>query len=265
MRTVGEIEAFLNEKAPFEMQLSFDNAGFLVGDRGQQVERVLVALDITEETAAEAAELGAQLIVSHHPVIFHPIRRMTTEDVTARMVMALLHNGLSAICCHTNLDSVAGGVNDELARAAGLTNIAQLHQDGVDAQGRPYGIGRVGDLAAGESTLGDYLAFLKSALAPNGIRYADAGRPVRRVAVGGGACADMAADALAMGCDTFVTSDCKYDHFLNAAALGLNLIDAGHFPTENVICPVLVRWLGEGFPELEVIQSRRHHEAVSYF
>ena len=92
----------------------------------------------------------------------------------------------------------------------------------------------------------------------------DARRPVRRVAVGGGACADMLGQALSMGCDTFVTSDVKYNGFLDAKALGVNLIDAGHYPTENVVCPVLVKWLTNGFPKVEVCLTNCHKEAFSY-
>ena len=133
----------------------------------------------------------------------------------------------------------------------------------MDGQGRPYGIGRVGELTQ-TMPLSDYLSFLKRNLAPNGIRYVDAGRPVRRVAVGGGACANMVEDALAKGCDTFVTSDVKYDGFLDAKALGINLVDAGHFPTENVVCPTLVEWLRAEFPDLIVEKSRLHREVISY-
>jgi dinuclear metal center YbgI/SA1388 family protein len=263
MTTVSDIYDFLDGKAPFSLQMSFDNAGFLVGDGTHPVTKILVSLDITEEVIREAKELGAELIVSHHPVIFFPAKRVTADEPLGRKLIGLIQNDIAAICCHTNLDAVADGVNDALAERAGLTKVEQLHQDGVDGQGRPYGIGRVGELTQ-EMPLSDYLSFLKRNLAPNGVRYADAGRPVRRVAVGGGACADMMKDALDKGCDTFVTSDVKYDGFLDAEAWGINLVDAGHFPTENVVCPRLVEWLQKAFPELTVEQSRRHHEVITY-
>ena len=263
MPTVSDIYRFLDEKAPFRLQLSFDNAGFLVGDGSHPVTKILVALDITEAVVEEARAFGAELIVSHHPVIFFPAKRVTADEPLGRKLISLIRSDIAAICCHTNLDAVAGGVNDALAERAGLTGVEQLHQDGVDEQGRPYGIGRVGELAK-EMPLADYLTFLKRELAPNGLRYTDAGRPVRRVAVGGGACADMVKDALAKGCDTFVTSDVKYDGFLDAKALGINLIDAGHFPTEDVVCPRLTEWLLKAFPGVEVRKSECHHEVISY-
>lgn len=260
--TVREVFDFLQEKAPFQYQADFDNAGFLVGRRDAEVRKILVSLDITEEVADEADRWGAELIVSHHPVIFRPVKSITDETVTGRILMRLLECGVAAICAHTNLDAVAEGVNDALARALGLEDVGQLHQEGVDEQGRPYGIGRIGNVKVQSFT--EFSVFVKKALGANGVRCADGGRPVRKVAVGGGACADMMGDALALGCDTFVTADVKYNGFLDARALGLNLIDAGHFPTENVVCPVLEGWLKERFPDVEARRSAVHRESMTY-
>lgn len=262
MVTVKNVYELLNEKAPFALQMDFDNAGFLVGHREQPVNRILVALDITEQVAEEAKDRGADLIVSHHPVLFHPAKRITDEEPTGRILLSLAENRVAAICAHTNLDAVSGGVNDALAQALGLTEIGQLKQDGEDGQGRPYGIGRVGFVK--ETSLREFALFVKQALSANGVRLADGGRPVSKVAVGGGACADMMGDALLQGCDTFVTADVKYNGFLDASAMGLNLIDAGHFPTENLVCPVLRRWLTTAFPEVEVFISQGHHEIFTY-
>lgn len=260
--TVGEIFTFLQEKAPFELQESFDNAGFLIGRKEAEVSKILVSLDITEQVVQEAAEQGAQLIVAHHPVIFGGAMSVTDQTVTGRILLSLVENRISAICAHTNLDAVEGGVNDALALRLGLTDIGQLKQTGVDGQGRPYGIGRVGHVT--EQPLYDFAMGVKRLLGANGIRLVDGGKPVHRVAVGGGACADMIGDALAQGCDTFVTSDVKYHQFLEARAMGLNLLDAGHFPTENVVCPVLQRWLTKCFPHISVTISKKHAEVFSY-
>ena len=221
---------------------------------------MLFALDITPQVVREAAEMGAQLIVSHHPVIFHPLKSLSPDSAP----YLLAQYGIAAICAHTNLDAVAGGVNDALAQKLGLVQIEQLHQDGVDGSGRPYGIGRVGSTTGAPMYAPAFAAFVKEALGANGVRYVDARRPVRRVAVGGGACADLLRDALALGCDTFVTADVKYNGFLDAKALGVNLIDAGHYPTEQVVCPVLAKWLAAGFPQVEILSTRRHKEAFLY-
>lgn len=259
---VGEVLSFLQEKAPFELQEGFDNAGFLVGRETAQVSKILVALDITRQVAEEAAELGAQLIVAHHPVIFGGARSVTDQTVTGRIVLSLVEHGIAAICAHTNLDAVEGGVNDALALRLGLTGIGQLKQTGVDGQGRPYGIGRVGTVT--RQPLYDFAMGVKRLLGANGLRLVDGGRPVHKVAVGGGACGEMMEDAIALGCDTFVTSDVKYHQFLEAKAQGLNLIDAGHFPTEDVVCPVLQDWLAQRFPQVTVTVSTRHHEVFPY-
>lgn len=260
--TVGMVYEFLQEKAPFELQEGFDNAGFLVGREGASVSKILVALDITEQVVQEASEQGAQLIVAHHPVIFDGVKSVTDQTVAGRVLLSLAENGIAAICTHTNLDAVEGGVNDALALRLGLTDIGQLKQAGVDGQGRPYGIGRVGFVP--EQPLYDFAMAVKRLLGANGIRLVDGGKPVHMVAVGGGACADFIDDALAQGCDTFVTSDVKYHQFLESRALGLNLVDAGHFPTEDVVCPVLRGWLAKRFPHVSTSISQRHTEVFSY-
>ena len=264
MATVREIYQYLDGLAPFSLQMDFDNAGFLVGRGDRQVDKLLVSLDITEEVVAEAAQLGCQLIVSHHPVIFFPAKSVTDATPDGRILLSLVEHNIAPICAHTNLDAVSGGVNDALARKLGLTNIEQLKQDGVDASGRPYGIGRVGNTAGVPMYAPAFAAFVKEALGANGVRFVDARRPVRRVAVGGGACADMLKDALALGCDTFVTADVKYNGFLDAKALGVNLIDAGHYPTEQVVVPVLAKWLADGFAKVEVLTTQTHKEVFSY-
>lgn len=260
MATVKAIYEFINSVAPFDIQEDFDNAGFLVGRKKQEVTRILVALDITREVAEEAARLGAELIVAHHPVIFNPVKSVTDETLTGQVLLALAEQKIAAICAHTNLDAALGGVNDCLAEALELTDVSQLCQEGVDAQGRPYGIGRVGTVRRPELSVREYAAFVKEKLGSSNVRFVDGGRPVQRVAVGGGACGSMLEDVVAQGCDTFVTADLKYNQFLDAKALGLNLLDAGHFPTENVVCGPMVQWLSEAFPKVEVRLSEVHRE-----
>lgn len=260
--TVKQVFDFLQEKAPFDLQLDFDNAGFLVGRSSQPVSRILLALDITTPVIEEAKACGAQLVVSHHPVIWGGAKSVTDQTVMGQKILALAEYRIAAICAHTNLDAVAGGVNDALAVRLGLSEIGQLHQDGLDGEGRAYGIGRTGFVS--EQSLYDFAQKVKERLGSHGVRLVDGGKPVHKVAVGGGACASMLPDVIAMGCDTFVTSDVKYDGFLDAKALGINLIDAGHFPTENVVCPVLKDWLTQRFPQVQVGISQRHQEVFSY-
>ena len=256
MTTVREIESFLYDWAPRELAESWDNVGLLVGDPEAAVERVLVALDITPQVAEEALERGCQLIVAHHPVMncaWHPVQTVRADDRQGRTLTALLRGGVAAICMHTNLDAAEGGVNDILAEKLGLTQPEMLTEEKI---------GRIGTLKC-EIPLVEFTHSVIELLGCNGLRYVDAGRPVHRVAVGGGACGCYIPQAIAAGCDTFVTSDLKYNDFLDTE--GLNLIDAGHFPTENVVCPALRDRLAEAFPAVDVLCSTSHsREIIQY-
>lgn len=264
MATVKDVYRYLDQKAPFNSQLGFDNSGFLVGHADQEVHRILVALDITERVVDEAAEIQADLIVSHHPVIWDGAKSVTNESILGRKLLALITNQIAAICAHTNLDAAKGGVNDSLASALGLIETEFLKVYGTYEDGTAYGIEQIGTLPGGAVSLAEFAETVKANLNSNGVRYVDAGRPVKKVAIGGGSCSSSMKDVFAAGCDTFVTADVKYDGFLDAAAMGLNLIDAGHYPTENVVCPVLASWLREGFPEVEVVISKCHKEVFNY-
>ena len=258
MTTVRDIESYLFELAPKELAQSWDNVGLLVGEALRPVKRVLVTLDITAQTAREAIDLGCDLIVAHHPVMncaWHPVQSVRDDNPQGRLLLTLIENHIAAICMHTNLDAAKNGVNGALAETLGLAEAAPVEENGIE---------RIGSLPE-PVPLERFLAHVKASLGANGLRYADGGKPVRRVAVGGGACGDFFQQAAALGCDTFVTADVKYNQFLDAAELGLNLIDAGHFPTEDVVCPVVIEALRRRFPPLEVVKSRRHREIIQYF
>lgn len=264
MATIKEIYQYIDSIAPFETQMDFDNAGLLVGREKASVDKVLVALDITTPVIREAVAMGAQLIVAHHPVIFHPVKRVTDADVTGENVLLLAENRIGAICAHTNLDASQGGVNELLAKRLGLVDLEHLHPDGEDREGRTYGIGRVGTLGTDVPLTAKVFAEqVKENLNAAGVRYMDAGKPVRRVAVGGGSCGSMLGDAVAAGCDTFVTADVKYDVFLSAMEQGMNLLDAGHFATEDVVTQPLVELIQTAFPQITVTKSAIHKEVFA--
>lgn len=263
MPQVRDILRCMDAWAPFRTQMDFDNSGHLVGHCAQEVSSVLVSLDATHPVVEEAITLGANLIVTHHPVIFDPLRALTDASPGGALLLELAEHGLALISAHTNLDAAQGGVNDCLARALELREVGQLHQDGLDEQGRPYGIGRVGLPHRMDLDAAQYAAFVKQRLGAAGVRYVDCGGPVRKVAVGGGACGSMLEDARAAGCDTFVTADVKYHTFLEAKAVGINLMDAGHFPTERVVCPAIAGFLTRSFPELAVRCSEVHREVYA--
>ena len=256
MASVHDIEQALYELAPRELAAEWDNVGLLAGRRDRAVHKVLVSLDVTAAVVEEARQWGAELIAAHHPVIFHPVKRVTDQDPAGEILLRLAEHGIAAVCMHTNLDAAQGGVNDALAAALQLEEAAPLEGGG--------GIVRTGRLPWPVS-VPDFLCAVQEALGAGGLRCTDGAKPISRVAVGGGACGEFLWAAAAAGCDAFVTADVKYNQFLDAAALGLTLVDAGHFPTEDVVCPVLARHLSERFPELAVRKSASHREVVQYY
>ena len=263
MATVNDILIFLESLAPRYMKMDWDNVGLLCGSRGRTVTKVLIALDPFEGVCKEAAAFGAELIVTHHPLIFKALNAVTDETSIGRSIQLLCENRISAINAHTNLDCAPGGVNDRLALALGLSEIEVVDPMGTDESGAEWGLLRKG--LVDEQTLSEFLSTVKSALHCDGLRYVDAGKPVRKVAVGGGACASEIMDAVRAGCDTFVTSDVKYNQFWDAYDLGLNLIDAGHFHTENPVTACLAEKIAAAFPEIEVKISETHSDCVKFY
>lgn len=264
MATVADILNFIETLAPAYMKESWDNVGLLCGRNDRQVKKILVALDPFRNVIEEAIAKKCDLIVTHHPLIFRDkIMALNESTETTRNLLTLAENGIAAINAHTNLDLAPGGVNDVLAATLGLQGIEVLNPEGVDSEGIPYGLLRSGTVP--EQSLPDFLSMVKTRLHCDGLRYVDGGKPVRKVAVGGGSCADSMFDALAAGCDTFVTSDIKYNQFRTGFELGLNLIDAGHFHTENPTMPILAAKLQEAFPEIRVQLSDKHWECMKFF
>ena len=255
---VHNILEYLEQLAPSYMKYDWDNVGLLCGSRNREVKKILVALDPFMDVCREAAEIGADLIVTHHPLIFRPCKTVTDEDPVGSSILYLVSHGISAVNVHTNLDCVPGGVNDVLAKTLGLADITM-----IDPIGENYGLLRKGTLP--EQSLETFMAMVKEKLGTPVLRYVDGGRPVCHVAVGGGSCGDEYEAVLRAGCDTFVTADVKYNQFWDAKELGLNLIDAGHFYTENPVCAVLAQKLQARFPELAVCLSQTHKDCMAFY
>ena len=262
MATVADILTFIESIAPPYMKESWDNVGLNCGRKNREVTKLLVALDPFEEACLEAKDFGAELLVTHHALLWKP-GFLTDQDTQGRNTLFLIENGIAAINAHTNLDLAPGGINDVLAQTLGLSEITVITPEGTDAQGRPYGLLRSGTVE--EQPLPAFLESVKQNLGCQGLRYVDGGKPVRKVAVGGGSCADGMFEALAAGCDTFVTSDVKYNQFRTAYESGLNLIDAGHFHTENPTMPVLAARLRAAFPEIQVKLSEIHRDCMKFY
>ena len=263
MTTVGDILKYIETLAPRSMKMDWDNVGLLCGSKATPVTKILVALDPFEGVCREAAQWGAQLIVTHHPVIFQAPKAITDETSVGRSILQLCAHGISAINAHTNLDCAPGGVNDVLAKKLALVNVQVVDPEGTAENGNEWGLLRMGEVP--EQPLGAFLNRVKTLLGCEGLRYVDGGKPVRKVAVGGGSCAGEMLDALRAGCDTFVTADVKYNQFWDARDLGINLIDAGHFATENPVVSVLAEKIAGAFPEIEVKISETHADCMKYY
>ena len=263
MTTVGDILKYIETFAPPYMKENWDNVGLLCGSKSQPVTKVLVALDPFEGVCREAAQLGAELIVTHHPLIFQPAKAITDETSVGRSILALCRAGISAINAHTNLDCTPGGVNDVLARTLGLDDIQVIAPAGTNEDGIPYGLLRSGRVA--EQSMDTFLSHVKSALGCQGLRYINCGRPVNKVAGGGGSCGGALLEARDAGCDTFVTADIRYNQFWDAHDLGMNLIDAGHFATENPVVAVLAEKIAAQFPEIQVKISKTHADCMKFY
>lgn len=231
--TVQNIIDFMNTYSPFDTKCEWDNCGLLVGDASKKVNKIGFALDITNKAAEFAAENGIDLIISHHPVIFRPLPEVTKGAA----VFTMIENGISAICAHTCLDKAVGGVNDALAAKLGF-RAYPLSDSGDESMVR---------IAEIEETSGEIFAEYISRKLNAGVRLADSGKAIRKVALCGGSGCDFILNAVEAGCDAYITGDASHHNFLDALASGITLITAGHFETENPVMSILKNEIGKKF------------------
>ena len=264
MTTVADILIYIVCIAPPYMAESWGNVGLLCGRKGREVKKILVALDPFATVIDEAIELGADLIVTHHPLIFGEELKAVNENTeTGRCLLTLMEHGIAAINAHTNLDMAPGGINEVLAQRLALVNIRVADPSGTDSEGREWGLIRMGEVP--EQPLENFLNRVKTLLNCEGLRYVNSGKAVKKVCVGGGSCGGFVQEAAKLGCDTFVTADVKYNQFRTAYELGVNLIDAGHFHTENPTMPIVAEKLRKAFPGVEVIFSEKHQDVMRFY
>lgn len=239
MAKVKDFYGYLNSIAPFETQEGWDNSGMLVGDMDAEVKKVAVVLDITHEEIKKAKAIGADLIISHHPVIFNPIKSVTRGSVPYELVAS----SINALCCHTPLDIADGGTNDSLAKLLGIE---------VTRTEDP--ILRLGTV---EPTTAENLAGKIAKTLNTKVRYADAGRKIEKIAICTGAGCSLIEAAGEI--DAFITGDASHHNFLDCIQAGITLIAAGHYETEIVVVPVLVKKLQTQFPDIEIIDIKQEN------
>ncbi|MBQ2767134.1 MAG: Nif3-like dinuclear metal center hexameric protein [Clostridia bacterium] len=243
--SIKELSAFLDARVPRSLSCAWDNDGLLCSpDPEREVHRVLVALDVTETTVNMAIDGEYDLLLTHHPVIFRPIKTLEPSAVVGRKLISLIRAGISAIALHTRLDAYAGGVNDALASALGRPVVDRfVCEDALE--------GRIIELDT-PLPLGDFAEQVKQSLDIPVLTLSDAKRPVQKIGLVGGEGGDFIRAAFAAGCDTYLTGRAGYHNMLDSAELGINVIEAGHFATEHPVCGVLAELVREFDPAITV-------------
>ena len=259
MYTVKDIFAAMDVIASMKNLHKGDNSGLLVGDENSPVTKVLFALDITCEVVREAVDIGAEVIVAHHPVIFHPLY---TLDDSNPACLALKH-GIACICFHSPLDMADGGINDIIFDM--LNPALKLKKQAVLEPVHPDGRGYGWVCSVGNEIMPDKLGmFLKDIFGNKVVRYTNSGRTVKKIAFCSGGAGGNLPLAIEQGADAYVTGDVKHDQWITARNNGIALYDCGHFHTEDIVIPYLINRFGEALPGLELIHAKSDKDPVDY-
>lgn len=250
MAKVKEIVKIIEKFAPKELAYSWDNTGFICGDGEKEVKKVFLTLDVSKETVNKAVKMGADMIISHHPILFKGVQVIDYNSQQGYIVKELIKNDIALYAAHTSMDCAKGGINDVLANKLGITD-AQPIEKNADFPG--CGLGRIGKISE-KMTLKAYAEVVKKALNTPFVRVCgDFDKEITTVAAGGGACDDLIPEAIAMGADVLVTADMKYHISIEAVEDGLAIIDAGHYPTEVFVTKIFEKIIGG--MGLEIIKS----------
>ena len=270
------VESFLEEFAPPRLAETWDNVGLLVGDRQAEVRKIMTCLTVTPDTVDEAISGQADLIVTHHPMPFSAIKRLTTDTIVGRMLLKLIAAGVAVYSPHTAFDSAAEGINQRLAEGLGLKEIeplvpcagvpASAGSDAAPAKaGTPaQGAGRRGRLEP-SITLDELARRLMKLLDISNLQtVGDVGRPRSKVAVACGAAGEFLEAARRAGCDAMVLGEARFHTCLEAEAWGIGLLLPGHYASERFAVEALADVLGRQFPEVEVWASRSERDPLRW-
>lgn len=250
MSTVQELYSYLDKMIPSHLSCEWDNDGLMVcPDKYASVERVLLALDITAQVIEYAAQEGFDTVISHHPLIFKPLKNISGEDHVSSKIITLVKNGINAMSFHTRLDALDGGVNDTLASSLDLEDVEILPGD-TDM------IGRIGNLKS-PADPEEFSLFVKDQLGAKSVNLVNAQLEVSRVALCGGDGKGLLSAAYKAGADTYITGSMSYNSMIDAAEFPINVIEAGHFFTENQVLHLLADMIEEfdSTIELEIFES----------
>lgn len=242
--TVQTVCDAMNRIAPKYLAEEWDNPGLLVGDPRQEVNKILICLDISDEILNCAVESQSQMIVAHHPMIFRPIKNIRTDLPLGSKIRSLIKNDIAVFAAHTNLDSAEGGVNDVLAERLGLIDVKTFDEE--------LSLGRIGKLE-NPMTAEEFAKHVKKSLDADNVRLINAGDfKIKKVGICGGAGSEFISKAKFLGADAFVTGDVKYHEAQSAVDSKIHIVDAGHFATEFPIVHALAEKLREEFKRLDI-------------
>ena len=258
---ISEIIQHLESIAPPEYQEEYDNSGLITGDVHMDCSGVLVSLDCTEELISEAFEKKCNLIVSHHPLIFRPLRRITPGNEIGKALIAAIRKGITIYAIHTNLDNILGGVNARIADKIGLINRKILLPKSTNGM---VGSGMIGDLKSPLSET-QLLDQLKASFRVPVIRHSPlTGKSIRRVALCGGAGSFLISNALQKGADWFISADIRYHEFFGGED-EMVIADIGHFESEQFTMDLIHDVILEKFPNFAVLKSGTVTNPVNYY
>lgn len=252
----SELIQILQQQAAETYACDWDNVGLLVGSHEKEVKKVYIALDATDEAIQEAVTAGADLLLTHHPLIFRGMKRITDEDFIGRRVIAMIQADISYYAMHTNFDVM--GMADLAAEKMGMQHNAPLEVTCVE-EGVPQGIGRVGNLKETVS-LAACCEQVKNAFALEHVKvFGDLTRQVKRAAICPGAGKSDVEQALKAEADVYITGDIDHHTGIDANACGLAIIDAGHYGIEHIFIQYMQRYLKEHAPGIETVVQKRNN------
>lgn len=244
MANVKDISNFINSIAPYDTKCQWDNCGILIGDEERQVNKIGFTLDLTKESLDSAINEGVDLIITHHPIIFHPQKSF----LKGNMAYELAFNGISAISAHTCFDCANGGVNDALCSILGIENVAGVPNDECVVP-----MARIGTLTNEKELSSIEFADLVSEKLGTTVSVVESDRKIKKVVVCGGAGMDFFCDAVNMGADAYVTGEARHHELLMAKEMGITLVVAGHFETENPAMAHLKKYIDDAFPNIDSV------------
>jgi dinuclear metal center YbgI/SA1388 family protein len=264
MLTINDVCELLEELAPVELAEEWDNVGLLVGEHSRTVSRVMTCLTLTPASVAEAVEQQADLVVTHHPLPFRPVGRITQDTVVGRMLLDLIAARISVFSSHTAYDSARSGINQQLAAGIGLQNVDPLMPSPQPSQGHEVGAGRCG-LVGQFQTLAELAVRLKAFLhVPHVRTVGDGSRSVQRVAVACGSGGSLLAAARQRECDCFITGETNFHTCLEAEASGMAMILCGHYASERFALEWLANHLSQQLPGVECWASRLERDPLQW-